>query len=232
MRAPCHQDKITVNVDDYHNENDHDHSTNNNNGWWRYQWDSKVKSHVCSFVEFSRRTMILLPALYISLYRPFFHAHQLERSRTRVRNCHRSRRRCTFVVFILSWCSSNKMGNNETIKIQLNGRATAMGRFFPTWPLHYCRILLPFFSVAAAAFCTCWWWRWRWRSCPVYCGHSFSMFAVYVFSACTKWSVDDMMVSYFICELRIAHGFARVLHSYTIFGWIGVIWFDKNTTAA
>lgn len=41
MRAPCHLDKITVNVDDYHNENDHNVGGNdnkngddkNNNGW-------------------------------------------------------------------------------------------------------------------------------------------------------------------------------------------------------
>lgn len=66
--------------------------------------------------------------------------------------------------------------------------------------------------------------------CPVYRCHSLSMFAVYVFSACTKWSVDDMMVLYVICELRIAHGFTRV---FTFIHYsVGVIWFDKNTTAA
>lgn len=52
-------------------------------------------------------------------------------------------------------CSSNKIGNNETIKIQLNEGTSAMGLF----PLGRCYrwLLLPIaaVSVAFCAFCYC-----------------------------------------------------------------------------
>lgn len=117
------------------------------------------------------------------------------------------------------------MGNNETIKIQLNGRATAMG-FFPLGH-YYCWLLLPFVAVVIAAslyLLLAMALVMAWKSSPVV----LLPFIFYVCYLCVDlhkeecWRHDGF---YFICELRIAHGFTRrAVHSYTLVGWCNMAW--------